>query len=143
MLSSPVCRVATITVSCRVPVAHLAGRRTAPNQPPPPTNIDLGLARRPGGGKAAAQTDNTLFKDEDAEVAAAALRTRAADDVPSAQRTDPPPGLLGLSLPSSSNRLLGPAGLLVLVEALAKLEGLREVNGVGLEVSCKKAVNLQ
>ncbi|KAG2483285.1 hypothetical protein HYH03_017832 [Edaphochlamys debaryana] len=81
VLASPVCRVATITVSSRVPVAALAGRAAGPGAGPgpAPSIVLLGGGREgEGGAGSRPSVAEPPFTDEDAEVVAAALRSRAA-----------------------------------------------------------------
>lgn len=142
VLASPVCRVANITISSRIPVADLAGRWLGPGQPPPPTVIDLasggggGPGAGRGGGAAAMEVPLT---DEDAEVVAAALRARVAAEAAAGEAAAPP--LSSLTLPASCNDRLGRAAVEGLVEAMAALPGLQRLNGVPLAVSASAAVH--
>ncbi|GLI62908.1 Flagellar autotomy protein 1 [Volvox africanus] len=68
-LANPVCRISTITISSRVPVAQLAGRSGRPAGDAQRQAIDLGAPAggHAGGGAAARAKEELPFTDEDAE----------------------------------------------------------------------------
>nr|BCL66095.1 Flagellar autotomy protein 1 [Volvox africanus] len=138
-LANPLCRISTITISTRVPVAQLAGRLGSPGGDAHRQVVDLGVTAggHAGGGGAARAKEELPFTDEDAEVAAAALRARTharPGAAAAAAAGESPPPLLSLSLPQSCNLRLGSGAVAALAAALAALlPGLESVNGVVLE----------